>query len=192
MGFHGCLHRAKSHFGLTESALSLDLPEGALDLMILWWRDDDRIFAEKCPISDLKSLKIRDKIATAVKMRLNLIFDGTNSADGLLGQCLWPSRLATLMGLIWETSDQIWRLCGDISLDENHYSKRAIVQMMIFDLWQTRSNQGVETMEARLLQQIDGVMRFETFKRTVPFSPTAYLNQAMINMAKIKTHCRFG
>jgi ubiquinone biosynthesis protein COQ9 len=184
-GFEGCLYRAQSHFGLSSAALSLDLPDGAKDLMILWWRDDDRVAMARCLEGGFENLKIREKIATAVHHRLDAIFEGTKSPDGLLSQCLWPSRLPTLLALIWETADQIWRLCGDEALDENHYSKRAIVQMMIFDLWQVRAGQGLEVMNERLNTHIDRVMAFETLKRKLSFSPTQGLIQVFTGMAKL-------
>jgi ubiquinone biosynthesis protein COQ9 len=188
LGIDGCYNELPRYFAIDKGRLSLDFPDGAKDLMIFWWREDDKISLKACHENKFKALKIREKISLAVTKRIEILFEGTKSTDGLLSQCLWPSRLPTLMGLIWDTADQIWLLCGDQSLDENHYSKRAIVQMMILDLWQVRSRNDYETMNQRLITHIDRVMAFETFKRNLNFSPTQGLTKAFTMMAGLKAN----
>lgn len=60
-------------------------------------------------------LKVREKIALAVKTRLKL-----------------TPRVARLLSRksLWNTADVIWKYAGDESTDFNHYTKRAILSVV--------------------------------------------------------------
>jgi ubiquinone biosynthesis protein COQ9 len=79
--------------------------------------------AARLAASDLTSLRFRDRIAKAVRTRLEL-------ADRELvrrGTTLFslPNHAADGARAIWGTADAIWTALGDTSQDLNWYTKRA-------------------------------------------------------------------
>ena len=58
----------------------------------------------------------------------------------------------------------IWRWAGDASVDENHYSKRAILAAILVSTLAIRLSGGRESASVYLAARIENVMAFETWK----------------------------
>jgi ubiquinone biosynthesis protein COQ9 len=99
-------------------------PRGALDLAIAFHtRGDDRM-AARLASEDLSALRFRDKVAAAVRFRIEEIEDKEAVRRGTALFAL-PQHAALGARLIWGTADRIWTELGDPSDDLNWYTKRA-------------------------------------------------------------------
>lgn len=89
----------------------------------------DRRMTEKLEaMKGFDDLKIREKIFTGVKTRLDVLLPHKAavklSAKYMLSS---PLRAALVPKMVWLSADQIWWLAGDRTTDYNHYSKRSLL-----------------------------------------------------------------
>ncbi|MDP2738975.1 MAG: COQ9 family protein, partial [Pseudorhodobacter sp.] len=78
-----------------------------------------------------------------------------------------PQYAATGAGLIWGTSDAIWRALGDSSQDFNWYSKRlslSAVYSACVLYWMGDSSEGRRDTLEFIDRRIENVMQFEKVK----------------------------
>ncbi len=99
-------------------------PRGGLDLAVAYHRRGDRLMAERMAGTDLSALRFRDRIAAAVKTRLEVVEDRELVRRGTTLFAL-PQNAAEGARLIWGTADLIWTTLGDTTRDFNWYTKRA-------------------------------------------------------------------
>ena len=83
----------------------------------------DREMLKKLDAIDLQSLKIRQRIATSVRYRLESLADHEEAVARSLFY-LSPRSL-------YETVDLIWRTAGDTSVDFNFYTKRMLLSAVL-------------------------------------------------------------
>ena len=162
-----------------DPALSRALcPRGAIDLAVAYHRRGDQSMIADLAAADTGGLRFRDRIALAVKLRL----EGGDREILRRGSALFalPQNAATGALLIWGTVDAIWTALGDRSDDVNWYSKRAslsAVYSATLLYWLGDESAGdTETWEF-LDRSIEGVMRFEKIKAQVRKSP--FLSKAL-------------
>lgn len=98
-------------------------PRGGVDLALAYHSRGDAEMAARLSATDLSAVRFRDRIALAVRTRLDL-------ADRELvrrGTTLFslPNHAADGARAIWGTADRIWTALGDTSRDLNWYTKRA-------------------------------------------------------------------
>ncbi|MFZ5962484.1 COQ9 family protein [Thalassococcus sp. BH17M4-6] len=100
------------------------LPRGAVDLALAYHRRGDDLMAERLGQTDMSAMKFRDKVATAVRLRLEVVEDREVVRRGTTLFAL-PMHAADGARAIWGTADRIWTELGDTSDDINWYTKRA-------------------------------------------------------------------
>lgn len=98
-------------------------PRGGVDLALAYHAQGDERMVARLAAMDLSAQRFRDRIATAVRTRLEL-------ADRELvrrGSTLFslPQHAADGAKAVWSTADRIWTALGDTSQDLNWYTKRA-------------------------------------------------------------------
>ena len=158
------LRLAASRADLSEAEASLLCPNGAADLGALLWRRHDRRAFEALSGLDPRSLKIRERISRAVQARVEAAADDGHATRRLQGWLTLPHHLALGARLLWDSADLIWRWAGDVSTDENHYSKRAILSGILSTCLAVRLSDGAEAASAQLARSIERVMEYEKFK----------------------------
>jgi ubiquinone biosynthesis protein COQ9 len=117
------LRAAASDAGVPDAIARSLFPRGGVDLALAYHDRGDAAMIAGLSASDLTSLRFRDRIAKAVRTRLDL-------ADRELvrrGTTLFslPTHAADGARAIWGTADKIWTALGDTSRDLNWYTKRA-------------------------------------------------------------------
>ncbi len=156
---------------LTDSGLAAGLaaglfPRGGLDLAVAYHRAGDRTMTEALAMrNDMGTLKIRQKIALAVRLRLE-------AADKELvrrGTALFalPSHAPEGATLIWGTADAIWRALNDPSTDVNWYTKRATLSALYASVvlfWLGDDSEGSAATWEFLDRRIENVMQIEKAK----------------------------
>jgi ubiquinone biosynthesis protein COQ9 len=90
----------------------------------------DRQMTESISKMDLSSMKIREKIATCVFTRLQLMGPYRESAQKAAVLLSLPLNAPLGTRLMYKTVDEIWILCGDNATDFNFYTKRALLSMV--------------------------------------------------------------
>jgi len=144
-------------------------PRGAVDLAVLFHQEGDRAMVEAVRAADLSDMRFRDKVAFAVRARLNAIDDKEAVRRGSVLFAL-PIYAADGAKLIWGTADAIWDVLGDTSRDINWYTKRATLSgvygsCVLYWLGDDSSDAGAT--EAFIDRRIGDVMQFETVKAKV-------------------------
>ncbi len=157
-----------------DPALAATLaPKGAVDLAVAAHRRGDRRMAGALAARDLSALKFRQRVAEAVKLRLELAGDREVVRRGTTLFAL-PQHAALGAALIWETADAIWTALGDSSEDVNWYTKRATlsgVYSTTLLYWLGDDSPGQAESWAFLDRRIEDVMRIEKAKAQVRENP---------------------
>lgn len=99
-------------------------PRGGLDLALAFHRAGDLAMSERLADADLATRRYSDRVAFAVRTRLELVEDKELVRRGTTLFAL-PQNAAEGAKAIWGTADAIWKALGDTSTDFNWYSKRA-------------------------------------------------------------------
>ncbi|QAX28473.1 COQ9 family protein [Leisingera sp. NJS204] len=99
-------------------------PRGGVDLALAYHaRGDSRMLA-RLDAEDLSGLRFRDKVAAAVRFRLEAVDDKEAVRRGTTLLTL-PQYAGDGIKAIWGTCDLIWETLGDGSDDLSWYTKRA-------------------------------------------------------------------
>ncbi len=158
--------------GLGAGEALLVLPNGARDLAALASRRRDAAGLSALAGLDPKTLKVRERIMRAAEAWLDAAEADGEALRRWAGFLALPHNLPLAARLAWESADAIWRWAGDASVDENHYSKRAILAAILVSSLAIHLSAGREAASAHLAARIDDVMAFETWKARL--KPTAF------------------
>ena len=144
-------------------------PRGAPDMAVALHRQADAAMVESIRAADLAGMKIRERIAFALRARLDAISDkeAVRRSTALFSLPLHAPEGARL---IWETSDAIWTALGDPSRDVNWYSKRATLSAVwasVVLFWLGDDSLDGQATDAFIDRRIDDVMRIEKVKAQV-------------------------
>lgn len=148
-------------------------PKGALDLAIAFHEAGDAAMVKALEERDMADMRFRDKIALAVRLRLELIGDKEAVRRGTTLFAL-PHNAAEGAKLIWGTADAIWTALGDSSVDVNWYTKRATLSAVYSSTvlyWLGDDSMDHEATWAFLDRRIENVMQFEKLKAQVNGNP---------------------
>ncbi len=159
---------------LSEGEAALACPRGAADLFDAFADRADQAMLEGLAELDLPSMKIRDKVKAAVRLRLEAQAPYKQAARAMTRALANPLRTPEATRILWRTADRVWRALGDKSTDENFYSKRAILSGVLastYARWFTDTSPDHSETWAFLDARIENVMQFEKFKaRLKPIS----------------------
>jgi ubiquinone biosynthesis protein COQ9 len=182
----GLVARAGSAAGLSAGEIELLLPNGARDLAALFSRRHDQKALKALSTTDPNALKMRARIAMGVEARLEAALADEAAVRRWTMFLAPPPNLPLALRLAWESADGLWRWAGDTAVDENHYSKRAILSAILISTLAVRLARGREAARAHLAARIDNVMGFETWKAR--FRPT----EIVLEAAKALGRLRYG
>ncbi|MBY4893753.1 COQ9 family protein [Rhodobacteraceae bacterium N5(2021)] len=145
-------------------------PRGAVDLAVAFHRRGDQALAKALSATDLSALRFRERVAHAVKVRLDLVEDDKEAVRRGATLFALPVYAADGARLVWETADVIWTGLGDGSRDLNWYTKRATlagVYSATVLYWLGDQTEGHTATWAFLDRRIGDVMRIEEMKSKV-------------------------
>lgn len=172
------LDAAVSDAGLDPSMAQRAFPGGARELADYLAADADRRMVEALESRNLEELPIRERIATAVRVRLELLAPHREALRRSLALRLRPGSAPHTMRGVYETVDAMWRVAGDTSADFNFYTKRGLLAgvygaTLLF--WLDDESEGFADTWAFLdrrianIMQIQGVRhRLEKFRVRLP------------------------
>lgn len=172
--------------GMGEGESRLIAPDGAADIAAILWRAHDAELQRADVAAALPGMKIRERINYLINLRIDAFAREEKLAHRPEGFLMLPMNLDLHRRLMWDTADIIWRLTGDKALDENHYSKRAIVSGILAAAMLTRLGRGAEAQAEQVRRNIDGVMAYEKFKAKIPFRPESALESLAATLGKLR------
>jgi len=147
-------------------------PRGGIDLAVAYHRAGDRAMAEALQNRDLSAMRFRDRVALAVRLRLELA--EKEAVQRGTAVFALPAHAAEGAALIWGTADTIWNVLGDNSRDLNWYSKRtslsAVYAATVLYWLGDQSEAQADTWEF-LDRRIENVMQFEKLKAGLQENP---------------------
>lgn len=148
-------------------------PRGAVDLAVAFHKRGDDEMVRRLHAADLSETRFRDKVALAVRFRLDAIEDKEVVRRGATLFAL-PQYAGDGSRLVWGTADRIWTALGDGSEDVNWYTKRASLSAVYASTvlyWLGDETPGSVATWEFLDRRIEGVMRFEKLKAQVRKNP---------------------
>lgn len=110
--------------GVAEGLARALFPRAGLDLALEYHRSGDAAMVERLEQANLATMRYSDRVAFAVRTRLELVTDKELVRRGTTLFSL-PQNAAEGAKAIWGTADAIWKALGDTSTDFNWYTKRA-------------------------------------------------------------------
>ncbi|GKY88849.1 COQ9 family protein [Sinisalibacter aestuarii] len=163
---------ARADLGMSPAEVKALLPRGAVDLAVAYHRRGDMQMIELLRAEDLSEMRFRDRIAHAVRLRLE-IADKELVRRGFSLFAL-PQHAATGSRALWETADHIWTALGDTSRDINWYTKRASLSAVYSSTalyWLGDESADNTATWAFLDRRIENVMQFEKAKARARENP---------------------
>jgi ubiquinone biosynthesis protein COQ9 len=159
--------------GLDPALARALCPRGALDLAAAFHRRGDAALAQRMAAGDLTGLRYRDRVARAVRLRIELAEDREVVRRGSTLFAL-PQNAPEGARLIWGTADAIWTALGDSSRDLNWYTKRATLSGVYGATvlyWLGDDSPGHMATWDFLDRRIEDVMRIEKLKAQLRENP---------------------
>ncbi len=159
---------ASADAGVDAAVARAVCPRGALDLALAYHARGDAKMVERMK-SDALPERFRDKVAAAVRFRLEAVEDKEAVRRGATLFAL-PTHAADGAKAIWGTADKIWATLGDTSDDVNWYTKRATlsgVYSATVLFWLGDDSPDHQATWDFLDRRIDEVMQIEKVKAQV-------------------------
>ena len=163
----GLLQKAGAEAGVAEADLARLFENRILSLVEFYSVHTDARMEARLAGMDLKAMKIRERIATAVKTRLAILKPHKEAARRAAAFLSLPMHAALGAKLAYRTVDSMWRAAGDTSTDFNFYTKRGILAGVYGSTamrWFNDTSTDEKTTDDFLAARIENVMQFEKFK----------------------------
>jgi len=161
------LARAGEEVGADKKAVDRLFPQGPLSLVTAFSERADGEMERRLAKMDLKAMKIRERIAAAVKARIDAVRPWKEAARRAAAFLTLPPNAALGAQLVWRTVDAMWRAAGDTATDFNFYTKRGILAAVYSSTlmrWFTDTSADESATEQFLKDRIENVMQFEKLK----------------------------
>jgi len=121
----------------------------------------DRLMAEELAKRNLAALRVRDRIAAAVRARLDVVAEHREAVRRTIAFLALPQNAGTAAHCTWRTVDAMWYAAGDTATDFNFYTKRGLLAAVYGATvlcWLGDSSEGAVETRAFLDRRIAGVM----------------------------------
>ncbi len=158
---------AATDLGILPAMARLAFPGGAIDMVDAYIATADVKMAAALDTDAFRSLKVRQKITTAIRTRLEQAAPHREAIRRSSAVLALPGNTRRAARLTWRTADTIWRVCGDTSTDFNFYSKRALagaVYAATLLVWLEDESEDFAESWAFLDRRINNIMQIEKVK----------------------------
>jgi ubiquinone biosynthesis protein COQ9 len=161
------LRKAGTEAGVAGTDLTRLFEDGPVSLVEFYSTSTDAQMEKRLATMDLKAMKIRQRIAAAVRTRLAILKPHKEAARRAAALLSLPMHAALGAKLVYRTVDAMWRAAGDTATDFNFYTKRGILAGVYGSTamrWFNDTSEDEAPTEEFLAARIENVMQFETFK----------------------------
>ncbi|MEM8951321.1 MAG: COQ9 family protein [Pseudomonadota bacterium] len=156
------LFAGAADIGVDPATAKRLFPRGGDDLLAhldVW---ADRRLVEAVDQRAIDRLRIRERIARLVRMRLEILSPHREAMRRAIAARLLPGNALVAGPALWRSVDLIWALAGDRADDASYYTKRGLllaVWTSTFFYWLEDQSPGLEDSWAFLDRRIDNVMQ---------------------------------
>lgn len=172
------LRTAAAEAGIGQDLVQAAFPRGAIDLALEFHFAGDRALAEELAQGSLTHLRYSERVAHAVRRRLEIARPHREAVRRALGLYALPFHAADGARALWHTADTIWKGLGDSSTDYNWYTKRMTLSGVLSATllyWLGDESEGNLRTWEFLDRRIAEVVRFEKAKAALRDNPFARL-----------------
>jgi len=161
------LERGAGDLGLGPADVLRAFPGGpadAADHFADW--SDRRMLAELAKV-DLDALKVRERVALGVRLRLEMNGPYREAMRRLLSFLALPPNAPLAARMTWRTCDHIWHAAGDRAADFNHYTKRGLlapVYTSTIMYWLSDTSDGFADTWGYLDRRLADVLKIPMYK----------------------------
>jgi len=148
--------------GLDRAALVNAFPDGPAGLIEAYFAEVDRRMLEVLEAKDFSEMRLRDRVAFAVRVRLDLLAPHREAVRRGLSFLALPQNAALSLKLLYRAVNAIWHGVGDRSTDYSFYSKRLLlagVYSSTLLVWLNDRSEGNAETWAFLERRIDDVLK---------------------------------
>jgi ubiquinone biosynthesis protein COQ9 len=166
------LRAAAADAGVPLALAQAVYPRGGVDLAMAYHRQGDAAMVARLGAEDLSALRFRDRIARAVRIRIELS-DRELVRRGTTLFAL-PMHAGDGARALWGTADAVWTTLGDTTRDFSWMTKRvtlAGVQGATVLFWLGDDSPGGQATWDFLDRRIDNVMQIEKAKAGLRDNP---------------------
>lgn len=156
------LTAAAEDLGLDRTDAANAFPEGPDGAIAVFSTEADNAMLVALEDHDLESMRVRDRVHTAIRVRLEQNEPHKESIRRALAVLAMPGNAARGTRLLYRTVDAIWSAAGDASVDVNFYSKRVLlagVYSATLLYWLEDTSEGHDSTWTFLQQRLDEVVR---------------------------------
>ena len=153
--------------GLTKDMALRAFPGGINQLVDHLAEWADRRMLEELDAVDLESMRVRDRVQTCVRVRLQVLEGYRESIRRLLSYLAMPQNAPLAVRLTWRTVDAIWYAAGDQASDFNYYTKRGLLTPVYATTvlyWLADDSEGSANTWAYLERRIGDVMKIPAYQ----------------------------
>ncbi len=156
------LRAGAADLGLEAALAANAFPGGPAELLETFSAEIDRRMLAALEARDLKAMKHRQRIATAVRARLELLAPRREAVRRGLSFLASPRHAALGARCLYRSVDAIWHAAGDTSTDYNFYTKRLLlagVYSATLLFWLNDESKGFSETWAFLDRRLDEAIR---------------------------------
>lgn len=156
------LLRGAADIGVDAGTAKRLFPRGGDDLLAhldVW---TDRRLVATVDQHAIDRLRMRERIARLVKMRLEILTPHREAVRRAIAARILPNNAFAAGPALWRSMDLIWAIAGDRADDASYYTKRGLllaVWTSTFFYWLEDQSPGLEATWAFLGRRIDNVMQ---------------------------------
>ena len=155
------LFAAARDLGIEPGLARRLFPRGGDDLLAHLERWADRKMAAAVDVEELRKLRIRERIARLVRLRVEVLAPHREAMRRATAARLLPSNGLAATAALWRTVDLMWSLAGDRADDVSYYTKRSLLAAVwssTFLYWLDDRSEDLAATWAFLERRIDNVM----------------------------------
>ncbi len=147
--------------GMTPADIERYFPGGARDAIADFSDWADARMAAAMASRDLAALRVRERIALAVRLRLEALGPHREAVRRGLSYLALPTNAGLGARLLYRTVDAMWRAIGDRPADFSFYTKRALLAGVVSSTtlcWLGDDSEGFAETDAFLDRRIADVL----------------------------------
>lgn len=156
--------------GLAAVAVRRFFPGGAGEIIGHFSEWADRQMVAGLGDQDTGDLRLRERVALAVRLRLEILAPHREAVRRTLSVLALPTNAVLAMRSLYRTVDTVWYEVGDRSADFNFYSKRALLATVVSSTtlyWLDDATEDCEASWGFLERRIANVMRIPALTQRV-------------------------
>ncbi len=113
--------------GVSDDAAVTAFPGGTAELVAFFSDYTDQRMIDVLAAGNLADMRVRDRIAEAVRVRLDLLAGHREALRHVLSFFALPQNASLGLKCLYRTVDSMWRAAGDTATDYNFYTKRMLL-----------------------------------------------------------------